>query len=125
MNRLLHLHSRQENEPSQKCRLLVLHVGVADVFTGTKPEDVIEAIHEKAASYAPRLIICSVPDVTVRGKELIARSIIVNAALRKLCASLKATFLDNGELFEGDGHLTGDGTHYRTGLAKVMVEAHC
>ncbi|KAL3178507.1 hypothetical protein MRX96_038403 [Rhipicephalus microplus] len=88
---LLHQCIGEPQGEAGRCRrLVVLLVGATDAIRGTRPEDVVQVIRDSVALYAERLVICSVPEVTTRGKVTLARAITLNAQLRKMCSILRA-----------------------------------
>ncbi|KAL3193795.1 hypothetical protein MRX96_000090 [Rhipicephalus microplus] len=95
---LLHQCIGEPQGEAGRCRrLVVLLVEATDAIRGTSPEDVVQVIRDSVALYAERLVICSVPEVTTRGKVTLARAVTFNAQLRKMCFILRATFLDNSK----------------------------
>lgn len=110
---------RQASEPThQKRRVVVVHAGLADLLKGVEPEDIVRSLGEGAAPRALALVVCSVPEVRKRGKEVQARAMLLNAQLKKMCNSLKAAFVDISSLLEGERRMAQDGIHYLADTAR-------
>lgn len=119
--KLLHQYiGESKGEPCRYRRLVVLLVGAADAIRGTRPEDIVQVIRDSVAPYAERLVICSAPEVTTRGKVTLAQTITLNAQLRKMCPTLKATFLDNSKRLE-EGCLARDSALYVADTASQVA----
>ncbi|KAH8020329.1 hypothetical protein HPB51_000670 [Rhipicephalus microplus] len=118
---LLHQCIGEPQGEAGRCRrLVVLLVGATDAIRGTRPVDVVQVIRDSVALYAERLVICSVPEVTTRGKVTLARAITLNAQLRKMCSILRATFLDNSKQLE-EGWLGRDSALYVADTASQVA----
>ncbi|KAH8022341.1 hypothetical protein HPB51_023394 [Rhipicephalus microplus] len=119
--KLLHQYIGEPRGEAGRChRLVVLLVGATDAIRGTRPEDVVEVIRDSVTLYAERLVTCSVPEVTTRGKDTLARAITLNAQLRKMCSILRATFLDNSKQLE-EGWLARDSALYVADTASQVA----
>ncbi|KAH9383557.1 hypothetical protein HPB48_025141 [Haemaphysalis longicornis] len=98
---------------------------MTDLLRGAEPEAIVQSVVEGAAHCAPALAVCSVPEVTKRGKEVQARAMLLNAKLKKACTSLNATFVDLSTVLDGEQRTARDGIHYladtaRQGAARVL-----
>lgn len=98
---------------------------MTDLLRGAEPEAIVQSVVEGVAHCAPALVVCSVPEVTKRGKEVQARAMLLNAKLKNACASLNAIFVDLSTVLEGERRTARDGIHYlavtaRQGAARVL-----
>ncbi|KAH9362092.1 hypothetical protein HPB48_002070 [Haemaphysalis longicornis] len=109
------LLQRYCDEAGKSERLVILHAGVSDVTKSAQPDEVAKIVRDQIIPYAQELVICSVPEVTSRGKETHARAMMLNTELKKIGMS-ETTFLDLSEAVRGEGRLARDGIHY---LAKT------
>lgn len=115
------LFSRDQEDTSRRARLVVLHTGLTDVLDGAQPDDIVEGIRESLVPHSPQLIICSVPEVSMWGREPHARAVQLNSLLRQLCSSQKVTFLDLSACTEGEGRIARDGFHFLAETARMVA----
>ncbi|KAH7937084.1 hypothetical protein HPB49_007841 [Dermacentor silvarum] len=110
------LLQRYCDEAGKSERLVILHAGVSDANKSAEPTEVAQMVRERIIPYAAELVICSVPENTLWGKEAQARAMLLNTELKRLGTSESAKFLDLSEAVQGEGRLAQDGIHY---LAKT------
>lgn len=113
--------SRPQEDPGKKLQFVILHLGLTDVLEGAQPEAVVEAIRETLVPHTPRLAICSVPEISTRGKKTHKQIVLLNSLLRKLCDSLKVTFLDLSACTQGEGRIARDGIHFLAETARTVA----
>ncbi|CAN7994574.1 unnamed protein product [Ixodes pacificus] len=90
-------------------RKYVLHLGLNEVLQGTV-EDLTAKLEETWKGRGAELVICSIPEVSSRGKEMQADAAKANARIRAMCVRIKARFLDmepvlNSRCFTKEGTL--------------------
>ncbi|KAH8029483.1 hypothetical protein MRX96_046575 [Rhipicephalus microplus] len=102
-------------------QLVVVHVGVHDVFQGVQHGDIAQNIQQAVTPYAKRLVICSVPEVSMRGKATQARAMLLNAELRKMSGAVKSKFVDLSRMLEGEGRLAQDGIYYLASTTREIA----
>lgn len=113
--------SRYQEDPDKKLQCVVLHMGLTDVLEGTQPEGVVEVIRKTLVPHTHHLFICSVPEISTRGKETHAQIVLLNSLLRRLCDSLNVTFLDLSICTQGKDHLARDGIHFLAKTARTVA----
>ncbi|KAM7312073.1 uncharacterized protein ISCGN_008978 [Ixodes scapularis] len=77
-----------EGQARKLPRKYVLHLGLNEVLQGTV-EDLMAKLEETWKGRGAELVICSIPEVSSRGKEMQA-----GARIRAMCVRIKARFLD-------------------------------
>ncbi|CAN7988349.1 unnamed protein product, partial [Ixodes pacificus] len=101
-----------ERQARMVSRMYILHVGLNDVLRGDQPDHVVETIRRKWSRRKAALAICSVPEVTSKGKVVQASVMLRNAKLKVLCKKIHAKFVDfSREVAANDG-LQKDGLLY-------------
>ncbi|KAH7955015.1 hypothetical protein HPB49_023977 [Dermacentor silvarum] len=97
MQRLLQrYYDRAEN-----CnRLVVIQAGLKDAINGTQTEAAIQVLRDLVIPSTRELIVCSVPEIVSAGKEIHARTVLLNAQMRELCRDSSATFANLSKTFE-------------------------
>ncbi|KAH7957836.1 hypothetical protein HPB52_023236 [Rhipicephalus sanguineus] len=70
-------------------------------------------IHEEMKHHMPGFIMCSVPEISIKGKEVQARAVLLNTQLKKLCVGLGVKFISLSKTLEEEGDLARDGIHFR------------
>lgn len=102
-----------EERARQEPRMYILHVGVNNILQGDQPDTIIECLRQRWAKRKAALAICSVPEIRARGKELQARTMMLNAKLKHLCQNIKARFIDFTRDFEDTNAVEKNDLHYR------------
>ncbi|KAM7309737.1 hypothetical protein ISCGN_006729, partial [Ixodes scapularis] len=108
-------------------RMYILHVGMNDLLQGHQPDAIVECLENKWRTRQGALVVCSIPEVTSRGKEMQAAAMLLNARLKKMCKKIRAKYVDLTRdlaitaTMQKDGlHYNKEGTHVVTGrLAEV------
>ncbi|KAM7313935.1 hypothetical protein ISCGN_003722 [Ixodes scapularis] len=93
-------------------RMYILHVGMQDLLQGQQPDDIIESLEKKWCFREVALTVCSVPEVTSRGKETQAAAMMLNSRLRKMCKKIHAKYVDLSRNLVNDGFMEKDGLRY-------------
>ncbi|KAG0433902.1 hypothetical protein HPB47_019496 [Ixodes persulcatus] len=93
-------------------RMYILHVGMQDLLHGKQPDYIVECLEKKWCFRQVALTVCSVPEVTSRGKETQAAAMMLNSRLRKMCKKIHAKYVDLSRNLVNDGFMerTGSGT---------------
>ncbi|KAG0434054.1 hypothetical protein HPB47_019380 [Ixodes persulcatus] len=93
-------------------RMYILHVGMEDLLHGKQPDDIVECLEKKWCFRQVALTVCSVPEVTSRGKETQAAAVMLNSRLRKMCKKIHAKYVDLSRKLVNDGFMEKDGLRY-------------
>ncbi|KAM7313852.1 hypothetical protein ISCGN_003639 [Ixodes scapularis] len=93
-------------------RMYILHVGMQDLLQGQQPDDIVESLEKKWCFREVALTVCSVPEVTSRGKETQAAAMMLNSRLRKMCKKIHAKYVDLSRNLVNDGFMEKDGLRY-------------
>ncbi|KAG0413370.1 hypothetical protein HPB47_009476 [Ixodes persulcatus] len=93
-------------------RMYILHVGMQDLLQGQQPDDIVECLEKKWCFRQVALTVCSVPEVTSRGKETQAAAMMLNSRLRKMCKRIHAKYVDLSSNLVNDGFMEKDGLRY-------------
>lgn len=81
-------------------RLVVIQAGLKDAINGTQTEAAIQVLRDLVIPSTRELIVCSVPEIVSAGKEIHARTVLLNAQMRELCRDSSATFANLSKTFE-------------------------
>ncbi|KAG0439044.1 hypothetical protein HPB47_016774 [Ixodes persulcatus] len=93
-------------------RMYILHVGMQDLLHGKQPDYIVECLEKKWCFRQVALTVCSVPEVTSRGKETQAAAMMLNSRLRKMCKKIHAKYGDLSRNLVNDGFMEKDGLRY-------------
>lgn len=118
LQHLLQKHSDGEGRSSQ---VVVVHLGIHDVLKGAQHGDIAQTIGQAVTPYVKKLAICSVPEITTRGKATQARAMLLNTELRKMSGALKAKFVDLSRVLAREGRLAQDGIHYLASTTREVA----
>ncbi|KAH6920025.1 hypothetical protein HPB50_013819 [Hyalomma asiaticum] len=102
--RLLRQHGEQMG---QERRLVLFHAGVSDAIRNVQTEAALTGIHEEIARHRPGFFMCSVPEISIKGKEVQARAVLLNTTLKKLCANAGVKFVNLSKTLEEEGSWLG------------------
>lgn len=110
-------------------RMYILHVGMNDLLQGHQPDAIVECLENKWRTRQGALVVCSIPEVTSRGKEMQAAAMLLNARLKKMCKKIRAKYVDLTRdlaitaTMKKDGlHYNKEGTHVVTGRLAEVAE---
>ncbi|KAM7311981.1 hypothetical protein ISCGN_008886 [Ixodes scapularis] len=78
----------------------------------TQPDDIVESLEKKWCFREVALTVCSVPEVTSRGKENQAAAMMLNSRLRKMCKKIHTKYVDLSRNLVNDGFMEKDGLRY-------------
>lgn len=122
----VHEFIRQYEVQARKVpRLFVLHLGLKEVLKG-EMDGLGAKLEEAWADKGSSLIVCSIPEITGRGRRSQADVVLANERLTAVCKKLGAQFLDlakvlrPGSFAAADGLYTGDGGRQ---VAEAIAEA--
>ncbi|KAM7282285.1 hypothetical protein ISCGN_002435 [Ixodes scapularis] len=127
----LYEHKDREYEGQARSipRMYILHVGMNDLLQGHQPEAIVECLENKWRTRQGALVVCSIPEVTSRGKEMQAAAMLLNARLKKMCKKIQAKYVDLTRdlaitaTMKKDGlHYNKEGTHVVTGRLAEVAE---
>ncbi|KAH6945790.1 hypothetical protein HPB50_009948 [Hyalomma asiaticum] len=117
--RLLRQHGEQMG---QERRLVLFHAGVSDANRNVQTEEPLTSIHEEMARHRPGFFMCSVPEISIKGKEVQARAVLLNTTLKKLCANAGVKFVNLSKTLEEEGSLARDGIHFRAETGRRVAD---
>lgn len=114
-----------EGQAREVTRSYVLHVGLNDVLRG-EADQLIPRLEETWKGKETSLIVCSVPEVTAKGREVQAKAVLVNEQLHAWCKRSGAHFLDLAKV-QSPGCFDKDGLRYSSEggqqVARLIAEA--
>ncbi|KAH9384801.1 hypothetical protein HPB48_026815 [Haemaphysalis longicornis] len=100
-------------------------VGLNDVLRG-EAEQLTPRLEEMWKGKEASLVVCSIPEVTTKGREVQAKTVLVNEELQAWCRRSGARFLDLAKVLSPNG-FTRDGVRYSheggQRVARAMAEA--
>lgn len=115
-----------ERQAREVPRIFVLHVGLKEALRGEA--DRFGAELEKAwAEKGSHLVVCSIPEITGRGRASQADVVLANERLQAICTKMGARFLDlakvlgPGSFAAADGQYSDDGARHVAGAIADAV----
>lgn len=111
-----------ERQARMVSRMYILHVGLNDVLRGDQPDHVVEIIRRNWSRRKAALAVCSVPEVTCKGKVVQASVMLLNAKLKVLCKKIHARFVDLSRDVAANDGLQKDGLLY--GHKAISLVSH-
>ncbi|KAH9381488.1 hypothetical protein HPB48_005537 [Haemaphysalis longicornis] len=97
-----------EKQARKVPRTFVLHLGLEEVLKGEAGR-LGAKLEEAWADKGSNLIVCSIPEITGRGRTLLADLVLANERLQTLCAKVGARFLDLAKVLWGRSAPRGRG----------------
>ncbi|KAH9364134.1 hypothetical protein HPB48_010132 [Haemaphysalis longicornis] len=114
-----------EMQARDVARSYVLHVGLNEVLRG-EAEQLTPRLEEMWKGKEASLVVCSIPEVTTKGREVQAKTVLVNEELHAWCRRSGARFLDLAKVLSPNC-FTRDGVRYShegvQRVARAMAEA--
>ncbi|KAG0433000.1 hypothetical protein HPB47_020327 [Ixodes persulcatus] len=92
--------------------MYIVHVGINDLLLGHQPDAIVEGLDNKWGKRQGALTVCSIPEVTTRGKEIQAAAMLLNAKLRKMCSKIRAKYVDFTQDLAINATMKKDWMHY-------------
>ncbi|KAM7301325.1 uncharacterized protein ISCGN_016844 [Ixodes scapularis] len=102
-------------------RMYIVHVGINDLLLGHQPDAIVEGLENKWGKRQSALTVCSIPEVTTRGREIQAAAMLLNAKLRKMCKKIRAKYVDFTQDLAINAAMKKDGMHYNHEGVRIVT----
>ncbi|KAL1425439.1 hypothetical protein MTO96_003518 [Rhipicephalus appendiculatus] len=100
----------KQKVPALHRRMYILHVGLTDILRHDRGQ-IAQTLSRDWKDDSASLTVCSIPEITTRGAEVLAAVRLANIQLQKWCKRSRHRFIDLRKGWNAE-MMTKNGTHY-------------